>query len=247
MSKLNESELHAFVDGQLDPQREAEIARRLAEDPEATARVAEYRRQNEALHALFDPVLEAPIPAAMQTPSPRRSAWLRHAAMIGILAVGVTIGYTMRGLTPAPAATPVALPRQAALAHVVYAPEVLHPVEVTAAQEQHLVNWLSKRLGGKVRAPNLTAAGFELMGGRLLPGDGAPAAQFMYQDAHGHRLTLYVRQMPNQDGAAFRFAEENGVGVFYWTDRGFGYALSGEQAKPELLQVAELVYRQLNP
>ncbi len=246
MSGLNERDLHAFVDGQLDSRRRAEIERQLAADPQAAARVADYRRQNEALHALFDPVLDAPIPAAMQA-TPRPPVWLRYAAMVGVLAVGISLGYTLPGLAPAPDEGAVFLPRQAAVAHAVYAPEVLHPVEVTAAQEQHLVNWLSKRLGGKVRAPNLTAAGFELMGGRLLPGNGTPAAQFMYQDAHGHRLTLYVRQMPDQDGTAFRFVEENGLGVFYWTDRGFGYALSGSQAKPVLLQVAELVYRQLNP
>ena len=37
--------------------------------------------------------------------------------------------------------------RQAVLAHVVYSPEVRHPVEVRAAQQEHLVQWLSKRLG----------------------------------------------------------------------------------------------------
>jgi anti-sigma factor RsiW len=37
------------------------------------------------------------------------------------------------------------------------------------------------------------------------------------------------------------------VSVFYWVDRDFGYALSGELPKTELLRVAEVVYKQLNP
>jgi hypothetical protein len=38
-------------------------------------------------------------------------------------------------------------------------------------QEAHLIQWLSKRLGRQLIAPDLTAGGFQLMGGRLLPAD----------------------------------------------------------------------------
>ena len=34
--------------------------------------------------------------------------------------------------------------RQASFAHAVYSPEIRHPVEVTAAEQDHLVQWLSK-------------------------------------------------------------------------------------------------------
>jgi anti-sigma factor RsiW len=70
----------------------------------------------------------------------------------------------------------------------------------------------------------------------------------MYQDSKGQRLTLYVRVNPDDSGeTAFRFAQEHGVGVFYWLDRKLGYALSGEVEKNELLRIATAVYRQLNP
>ncbi len=134
------------------------------------------------------------------------------------------------------------------MAHVVYTPEVRHPVEVTAAQEQHLVGWLSKRLGAPLKAPHLSDVGYELVGGRLLPGDRGPVAQFMYQDKNGQRLTLYVK---TEAGAgretAFRFSQQGNVRVFYWIDRQLSYALSGEIGKPELLRVANAVYQKLNP
>jgi anti-sigma factor RsiW len=131
---------------------------------------------------------------------------------------------------------------------VVYSPEVRHPVEVGADQEAHLVAWLSKRLGAPLKVPHLGGIGYALVGGRLLPGDRGPVAQFMYQDAKGLRLTLYVRLNPDESReTAFRFAQERGVGVFYWLDRRLGYALSGEVEKAELLRVATAVYRQLNP
>src|SRR4029079_17987040 len=122
------------------------------------------------------------------------------------------------------------------------------PGEVVAEREAHLTAWLSKRLGTPLKVPQLGALGYGLVGGRLLPGERGPVAQFMYQDTKGMRLTLYVRL--NQDDSretAFRFAQESGVSVFYWLDRKLGSALSGEVDKAELLRVATAVYRQLNP
>ncbi|NJN40396.1 MAG: anti-sigma factor [Gammaproteobacteria bacterium] len=110
------------------------------------------------------------------------------------------------------------------------------------------MRWLSKRLGADLRPPLLTDSGYELVGGRLLPGERGAVAQFMYQDAKGRRLTLYVsRTTVSQGDTAFRFSRENGVSVFYWVDGSLGYALSGEMPKQDLLGVATAVYKQLNP
>jgi anti-sigma factor RsiW len=139
------------------------------------------------------------------------------------------------------------LARRAAVAHAVYSPEVRHPVEVGADDEQHLVTWLSKRLGAKVRAPKLDEVGMSLVGGRLLPGDSGPVALFMYQSQNGRRLTLYMRtEAASNRETAFRYVRENNVGVFYWIDREMGYALSSaDLSKDELLRLANLVYKQL--
>jgi anti-sigma factor RsiW len=137
---------------------------------------------------------------------------------------------------------------RAARAHLVYSPEVRHPVEVEAKEQDHLVKWLSKRLAMPLKIPVLSTEGFELLGGRLLPGTDGPVAQFMYQDASGKRLTLYVtKPHRGDDVTAFRFAQEGPVSVFYWVDRDCGYALSGEIDKPALARVASSVYRQLEP
>ena len=204
----------------------------------------------------FEPVLEEPVPARLVRAA-RRGTRLRSLAVAaGWVALGVAIG-TMAGWqlhalrAPAPVAQPEApvIARRAALAHATYAPEVRHPVEVGADQEEHLVAWLSKRLGGDVRAPRLDGEGMALVGGRLLPRDPGPVAQFMYQNAQGRRVTLYVRtEGPDQRETAFRFTREGNVRVFYWIDRKFGYALSSaDLERDELLKLANVVYRQLNP
>ena len=246
---ITEADLHAHVDGVLPPTRAAEVDAYLAERPEEAARVAAYREQLVALRREFDAVLDEPLPQRLHVP---RFYWarplLRYAAVVAWFALGGVIGWQLHAFTADRRAEATSWPRRAAIAHVVYSPEVRHPVEVGADQEAHLVAWLSKRLGTPLKVPNLGELGYTLVGGRLLPGERGPVAQFMYQDSKGQRLTLYVRVNPDDSGeTAFRFAQEHGVGVFYWLDRKLGYALSGEVEKNELLRIATAVYRQLNP
>jgi len=110
------------------------------------------------------------------------------------------------------------------------------------------VAWLSKRLGAPLRPPQLQALGYELIGGRLLPGQSGPVAQFMYHDASGQRLTLYVStEQRHKLDSGFRYAQEGQVNVFYWIDGKFGYALSAAIGKPALGKIADAVYAQLEP
>lgn len=267
---VTEAEIQAYVDDALPEARRAALDAYLEQHPREAERVRQYKAQKLALQARYAPVLDEPVPqrllrAAAQPPAatPKRglfdgTAW-RVAAGIMLLAAGTTAGWTIRGLTAAPGsragATSVAgsaeltaLARHAAMAHRVYSPELRHPVEVGASQQDHLVQWLSRRLGARLHPPALAGLGYELLGGRLLPGTNGPVAQFMYQNAAGARLTLYVstENAANRD-TGFRYAREGQVNVFYWIDGRFGYALSGDIDRGALDQVAEQVYRQLEP
>ncbi|WP_226939060.1 anti-sigma factor family protein, partial [Janthinobacterium sp. FT14W] len=174
------------------------------------------------------------------------------AAVVLLLAGGMG-GWLLRGDSDAgddlrtASASPLALARNAAIAHAVYTPEVRHPVEVGVEQEAHLVQWLSKRLGSTLQPPVLSPLGYRLIGGRLLPGDGdGPVAQFMYEDGSGKRLTLYVaRERAGRQETAFRYTQEKELGVFYWIDGQMGYALSARLPKTELGKIADAVYAQL--
>jgi anti-sigma factor RsiW len=256
---VTEAELLAFVDRRLPEGRYAEIEQWLTARPEEAERIAAYRRQNEELQSLFNPVLEEPVPSRLRRVLRRAARWRTYAVAAGFtlvgLAVGTVVGWQLHAQRAPVAAVPAGLARNAAVAHATYSPEVRHPVEVGADQEPHLVAWLSKRLGTTLRAPKLDASGFTLVGGRLLPGDAKPAggpspvAQFMYQTPNGRRLTLYVRtEASSNRETAFRYAQEGTVGVFYWIDRNVGYALSSADLnREELLGVANSVYKQLNP
>jgi len=262
---ITENDLHAFADGRLDATRRAEVEAYLTSNPEAAERSAEYSRQNGALRELYAPVLVEPVPQRMVSAAMRlhrvrsmalAASWVALGAFLGLLAGGIA-GWEMHpdALEYAALDAPTRIVRTAAIAHATYSPEVRHPVEVGADQEAHLVAWLSKRLGAALRAPKLDSAGLSLVGGRLLPGDSradgvpAPTAQFMYQSPKGRRVTLYVQpEAPDHGETAFRYAREGGIGVFYWIDRRFGYALSSsDMDRDELLKIANIAYRQLNP
>lgn len=251
MNGITEDDLHAYADGLLEAARRAEVEAWLAAHPEDAVRVQAWAAQNRALHAAFDDVLNEPLPLELVRAASRRPArapqWWRAAAAVFVVTGVGLLGYSL-GLHNANApAQYAALPRAAAIAHVVYSPEVRHPVEVGAQHADHLVTWLSKRLGRELHAPDFRSQGFELLGGRLLPGEAGPVAQFMYQDGLNRRITLYIRRDDGKQAeTSFRHAREDGVEVFYWVDRGLGYALSGNVDQAEMGRLADAAYHQIS-
>lgn len=259
---VTEADLHAYADAQLTGARRSQVEAFLAARPKDAARVQAWMADNQALRALLDPVLHEPIPVRMPLVRARLAIpWRQFALAASIAFVSAGAAWMTRGVlddhrqrlaaTAIVAAGTSATPpfaRRAAVAHVVYSPEVRRPVEVGADQEEQLVAWLSKRLNATVKPPHLGRAGYELIGGRLLPGEKGPVAQFMYHDANGQRLTLYVTHEAAPTGdTAFRFAQEGPVNVFYWVDGKFGYAISAGVDRNELHRIAREVYRQLAP
>ena len=246
--KLTESELHEYVDGELDEARARQVGALIAAHGEAGRRVESYREINRRLGEVLGIGTEEPLPSRFSIALTSRGApgWIRAVAAAALLAVGGLIGYSMHGPSePSAFVRPVAV--EAAFAHAVYVPEIRHPVEVGAAEQEHLNAWLSKRLARPIAAPDLRQAGFSLIGGRLLPDAHRPAAQFMFEDASGERLTLYVRHALSMRDSAFVYAEQESFGIVYWADDGLAYAVTAQADKAALTAAAELVYRELNP
>lgn len=257
-----EDELHALVDGHLPPQQAEQLRAQL--DADALERLHHWQQQREQLRHLFNDGPDRPLPEEMRHAAQalqdmrerQRQGWRWGGMAAGwLLAFG--LGWLVHGQQPPQAmpqpgptlaAAPARFAQQAAVAHAVYQPEQRHPVEVEAAQQAHLLQWLSKRLGRPLKLPQLAGLGYELVGGRLLPGDSGARAQFMYQDAAGERITLYLGAIDDKAASAetaFRFSSEGPVPSFYWVDQGFGYALSGALPRQRLLELATAVHRQL--
>ena len=175
---LTEDDLHAYVDGLLDEERRRAVEAWLADDSDAAARVARWQRQNAGLGALFgnaatdNPGDAEHVAKLMRPPRRRGAGWMAAAAAVILFVAGGATGRLTASL-PLPAEPPVdlaaTLPREAGAAHLIYASEVRHPVEVGADEEAHLVAWLGKKLDHPLATPDLTPLGYHLVGGRLVP------------------------------------------------------------------------------
>lgn len=235
---IDAATLGAYIDGELPEAQRDAVQAALAQDDEAKARVRAWRAQKAALQALCgpaDPGRTQVIVLRSRLSWPRRfavaAAWLLTAGGAGLLA-GAWSSQSSGSAAPA------AFARRADIAYAVYTPEVRHPVEVAASDQTHLVAWLSKRLDRRLSAPSLQEYGYSLVGGRLLPGDDkSPAAQFMYENRAGARVTLYVTRA-SSDESAVRLLREGSRSTLYWVADRTGYALSGAMPEARLRAIA---------
>jgi anti-sigma factor RsiW len=256
--EIGEEELHASLDGWLPAERAEAVDLYFAEHPQEGERWSHYAAQRQMLREAFAMSPDEPIPARLRVAHlldlrrRRRRQFAAIAAGLALFVLGGLVGWSAQNLTArltgasprgVAAAEARAITADAISAYRTFSVEIRHPVEVDVSHEAHLVQWLSKRLGRALVVPNLAAAGFQLMGGRLLPAEEGPAAQFMYQNGKGERLTLYLRSGVGGE-TAFRYREDAGIGAFYWSDQGFGYAIAAKADRDVLMRIAELVYQQ---
>lgn len=243
MNSLSEELFSAYIDGELDRKEQSGVEAWLAEHPEDRIRVEDYRQQKVQLHQLYDDVLNEPVPSRLKK-KPIRPHFSPQslAASIVLLIVGFSVGWFTKPETTVPAilGTPVA---GAFGAHAIYTREKRHAVEVKA-EEAHLLPWLSKRLGRGIASPDFKEYGFKLLGGRLMTEGRKPAAQLMYQNTSGSRLTLYVSRGEQHNPGSFEFKEQDGLNAFFWQDRQTTFVLVGELQRSLLLEMAESTYHQ---
>ncbi|MDP3898057.1 MAG: anti-sigma factor [Mesorhizobium sp.] len=256
-AEFTERDIHLALDGELPAERLREFNVWLDAHPEMKLRAGRFDADRQRLRTALGPVAYEAVPGALTETILGKGSertglkpWRRNAVAAGLVLVGLLGGYLIgvSGGVPgqgsdAHASEPVA--ERAVSAHVIYAAEKLHVVEVGADQKEHLVGWLSKRVGTNLSAPDLTAEGFDLVGGRLLPSGEKVAAQFMYQDRAGNRISLYITSAAGGSETGFRLFERGGARAFYWVDGGFGYAVAGAVAGPVVEAVARSAYRQL--
>src|SRR5436309_5425255 len=243
---VTEDELHAYVDNELPAERRGDVEVWLAAHPDDAARVQSWRAMAEALHARYDAVADEAVPKRLEierlVQQPRRWMYGAVAATLAAFIVGGGAGWVARGATAAPSAfqnfTVDALD-----AHRLYVVEVRHPVEVPGSERAHLQQWLTKRCGWDVRAPELDATGLKLVGGRLLPGPTGPASFLMYESASGERFTIYTARAA-AGTTQMRYARQDKDGALFWAERGVAYVVSGSSDRERLTQVARLVYDQ---
>jgi anti-sigma factor RsiW len=240
---VSERELHAYVDDEVTPDRRSEIADWLATHPEAAARVAAWRAQNEAIRRIYPAVsLFRPTAASAPRPLPVEAAPIlasarsarqdgRRASLktgvfllaaISIALVAFLFRDMVAPLSRAPATQYVSvdgLPGAAATAFAIFAEDSARPVESEGAA---IASYLLPRTGVGA-APQISGA--QLMGARVIQGGAQAAALFVYQLPAGERLGLVIEKTGARQAPATY--ERSGVRVVTRRANGFDHALAG--------------------
>lgn len=248
---VTETELQEYVDGRLPQHRQAAVASWLAQRPDEAARIDAYRRQRDALRLALAPVAEEPVPPELDLHVRRRGpGWWpeRGTAVAASVALAFCLGggsgWMLRERAAPATIGTAALAREAAASYAVYAGDADRPVEIAAADQPALDGWFSRRLSRRVKAPDLRAAGFRLIGGRLVATEFGPAGLYLYRDASGNRVALYVRPMRVEGNDRMTRRDEGAVRGWTWADDGLGFGVFGEMSDQRLHGTADMARAQ---
>ncbi len=245
---ISEDELHALVDGHLNPRRRQEVEHYLQAHPAAAQRAAVYREQREELRAVFANKAAEPLPSSLNVKRlveerlhrPHRP-WLAALAAAVAFSVGVTGGWL---LGQRPAGGIDALAQEAGVSYAVYATDQRRPVEIWAAKRDDLSRWLSNRLNRPVAPPDLSMIGYQLLGGRLVATAHGPAALFIYEDSRPTRLAVFVRPMTGAQAAPIQVVDIGDLNGCAWVDRGVGFIVIAAEPYQRLLDISQHVRQQ---
>jgi len=266
---IQEDDLHAYVDNQLSEEKRQAVEELMRNDPNIAEQIIQWQAQNKAIKNYFNQENFADIPNQLnidklQAKSKAKSkpitqnkpdATQSHnnrwyysmaASLFLMIGSGLMGWFSHDLLQTAPQNSPL-FSDMAISAYEVFSVEVLHPVEVKANKKDHLVKWLSKRINHPIKLPELENYGFKLLGGRLLSmQEGRAAAQFMFENEQGKRITWLVSKSPAYKDHAFFFKNEKNVNSYYWMDSNVAYSVSGKMDRDNLHKLSQGIYQQIN-
>jgi len=154
---------------------------------------------------------------------------------VGIAALAVCLAFVW-----APAATVVpakGLGEAGVAAFQAFARPGVEPVEFATSNRTEAETWLTARLTQPVHLP-ATPAAIRLMGARIAPYPGAPAAFLLYK-AQDRPVGLLIQSLdaPPTDAPQL-LATADGRAAAIWTQRSQGFALVGDLDAASLLKIA---------
>ncbi|HEX7968773.1 MAG TPA: hypothetical protein VF502_11175 [Stellaceae bacterium] len=227
----SEQDLHDYLDDRLDPAEKARVAAYLARHPEVAAELEAYRAQMAGFHALYDKVLDEPIPASMRALLRRqRSAGTWRIAALAAAAVALAMlsgaaGWWFNDLRHPGEAGPSGLVIEAQQAHRLFAGSDRWASDFANEGKAALVKSLSERLGAPVALPDIERAGLTLRGVRLVPTASGGAAVLIYRNAAGLPASLFIAPVDRAD-APPRAVAKGELIILHRVIGGVGYALT---------------------
>ena len=248
---INKEELHAFIDGELDPIRAAEFTKRVASDPALAARVAAFRSDKQQLDQIYGSLSDLPLPPEWlqlirDTLAPRRPSFssvvfsrrgvvAMAASLLLILITNLWFVYERFIITNEDAVIAEAFAARQESTR----PEQSLGVASAAPEERDLA--LTMALSMMLKVPDLSKQGYRLANIRVYSGvPGGKAAELVYRDAQNRLFTLYLRHPSSPPRVDL--VERDGVRVCIWQDDVLSTVMLGEMSAGEMARIASLAY-----
>jgi anti-sigma factor RsiW len=243
----HESDLHAYVDDQLDADEMRRVEAWLSARPGERRRVEDYARHKALLRlaltrAAGDEQDGANRFEALQrkladriAARPRRTSLMRIAAALLLFSLGAASHAGFQAYQEWRVPQVVTAATQA---HQVFVGDPRRPVELPAHARREMVTWFSEHLGTDVEIPNLRPLGLRFVGGRLLASSEGPMAQFLYEDRHGDRLSVYLTAEPTGSGRELQVVQVESVSAGYWQDGELTYTIVADMEVDDLFAIA---------
>ena len=258
-SSFSEADLHNFVDGRLEPSRQAEMTRRLKSHPADRARTSAWREQNELIRATFSEVEGEPLPVSLCLTAP---ALLRCVASDGLPLSGQAasllekprfasesrrrrarfLALSALMICAGLASAWILVPHPPTTAKVV-------PPSTAATLEGSLAGRTAEAMAGAdavgrrpvlglpaITIPDLTVAGFTFTGASTDQAD-PPALLLFYEDRTAQRIAIGITNASpaGQAAASEPVLSEHAV---TWHKYGKTFALAGTIGQRRLNEIA---------
>jgi anti-sigma factor RsiW len=244
---LTEDDLHAYVDDRLTTERKAAVEAYLAEHPEAAARVRSWRASSQLLRSALAWKVQEPVPVSL---SVHRLAGqrLRRPSVLSPLAAGIVLGLMVGGAggwfahsRRIEGGAIAVVGQEAAITHrmVSKGRDVMQFITTDRAR---LARMTEMSLGRALTPPDLTASGYNFIGGEPITTIYGGACMFLYEDARGERMTLFLRPMHRRDrDAPMQQVEAKDAAGYVWARDGMGYSVVSTTSPQALQQLSDQI------
>jgi anti-sigma factor RsiW len=243
---VRDTELHAFIDGELDRKTALRVAASVASSPALAREVARFRADKAILARLYGPIAHAPIPPRLLAPLAKRRANRRMVRRVmaasAVLAMLVVTWTGGTFLFPSPSERFV---REALAARAGDSRPERRYSAASVVQPEQRDHLAETALTLPVKVPDLAAAGFHLLEMATYREDaGRHAVQLTYQDGKSRLFTVFLHPPVGSD--RFALFRRGPLALCIWQNEELSIVMAGDLPPKEMLRVASLTYADLN-
>jgi anti-sigma factor RsiW len=234
----SEAVLHAYVDRHLNDADRLTLETWLAAHPDVALQVKQWQDDAQLLRAALSGDLQRQANPELDPAFIRqrmRRSTTRQYATAAVLLVAVSVGglsgWQAREMTMNEASLPMA--------------DAVHAYRMFAAKDDMASDWSADKVSNNPQAwldrnfaqanrlPNLEAAGFKPVSGRMTSTEQGAAAMVVYKDAQGRTLSFYIRPPGAHNHMIPQGSRLDGeLQADYWSGSGYNYAVVGPANDP---------------